>query len=132
MILSSAAIYGVTYFKLRKQTRNSVFDESANTNRRVYASRMLKEKKFLTTIIVIASIHVVCMVPFLILYQLVILPGLLEEPLAQIIMIIRSSLFYCNFSVNPFIYVARLTNYRKTFYLLYCRSISNFLLSGNT
>ena len=132
VILSSAAIYGVTYFKLRKQTRNSVFDESANTNRRVYASRMLKEKKFLTTIIVIASIHVVCMVPFLILYQLVILPGLLEEPLAQIIMIICSSLFYCNFSVNPFIYVARLTNYRKTFYLLYCRSISNFLLSGNT
>ena len=41
VILSSAAIYGVTYFKLRKQTRNSVFDESANTNRRVYASRML-------------------------------------------------------------------------------------------
>ena len=131
VILSSAAIYGVTYFKLRKQTRNSVLDESANTNRRVYASRMLKEKKFLTTIIVIASIHVVCMVPFLILYQLVILPGLLEEPLAQI-MIICSSLFYCNFSVNPFIYVARLTNYRKTFYLLYCRSISNFLLSSNT
>ena len=92
VILSSAAIYGVTYFKLRKQTRNSVLDESANINRRVYASLMLKEKKFLTTIIVIASIHVVCMVPFLILYQLVILPGLSEEPLAQVVMIICSSL----------------------------------------
>lgn len=131
-ILSSAAIYAVTYFKLRKQTRNSILDNSSDTNDRVYAARLLKEKKFLTTIIVIASIHVVCMLPFLMLYQLVILPGLLEEPLAQIIMITCSSLFFCNFAVNPFIYIVRLTNYRKTFYLLYCRRIISFLLSSNT
>ena len=123
VILSSAAIYSVTCFKLRKQTRNSVLNESSNASGRLYTARLLKEKKFLTTIIVIAIVHVVCMVPFMILYQLVILPGLLEDPLDQIIMIICSSFYYSNFSANPFIYIARLTNYRKTFYLLYCKKI---------
>ena len=48
VILSSAVIYAVTYFKLRKQSRNSVLNESSNASGRVHTAWLLKEKKFLT------------------------------------------------------------------------------------
>ncbi len=124
-ILFSAITYALTYFKLRKQTRNIALDGSSNTNDRAHAVRILKEKKFLTTIIVIACVTLVCNVPFLLFYEVVNLPGLLEDPLgSRILMNALSSFFYCNFAVNPFIYIARLPNYRKTFYLLYCKRIT--------
>ena len=125
LILFSAAMYALTYRKLRKQIHNIVLNNSSDRNSRAHAVRVFKEKKFLTTIIVIACITVVFMVPLLVFYQVAILPGLLKDPAfaTQIILNICYLLYYCNFTVNPFIYIARLPNYRKTFYLLYCRRI---------
>ena len=125
-ILFSAITYALTYFKLRKQTRNIILDGSSDTSDRGHAARILKEKKFLTTIIVIACITLACNVPFLLFYEVVNLPSLLKDQLgSEIVTNVMSLFFYCNFAVNPFIYIARLPNYRKTFYLLYCKKIAS-------
>ena len=115
LIILSAVMYASTYYKLKKQSRNLALQSS--TERRAQEIRILKEKRFLKTIIIIACVAFVCTLPFLLLflfyeYQIV----ALTVPYTVCI-----SMFLSNFAVNPLIYIIRLPNYRKTFYLLYCR-----------
>ena len=122
--LCSAVMYALTYVTMRKRSRSIVLDELSGKNSRAQAARIIKEKRFLTTIIVIACINVVCNVPMLLFQQVVSVLQSLGDPLAsKIVMNTIFSLFYINFSVNPFIYIARLPNYRKTFYLLYYKKM---------
>jgi hypothetical protein len=125
-ILLSSVMYALTYFKMRKQARSIVLEESAGTNSRAHAARILKERRFLTTIIVIACISVVCNVPLLVFIQVgYVLPdGQSASSANEIILIVISSFYYCNYMLNPFIYIARLPNYRKTFYLLFYKKMA--------
>ena len=106
----SAVLYAFTYFKLKKQSRNMQALQSSIESR-AQRIRILKEKKFLKTIILIACVAAICIVPSSILKT---------TYTAEIVAYIYFSMLYINFSVNPLIYFLRLSNYRKTFYLLYC------------
>ena len=121
VVLFSAAMYAATYLKLRKQTRSVILNNSSDSH--VNAARVLKEKKFLTTIIVTVCITYLCMLPYLMLYPVVVTRGVLNRTSTEVLYIVLSALYNCSFAVNPFIYLARLSNYRKTFYLLYCRKL---------
>ena len=112
MFVFSAVMYALTYFKLKKQSRNMQALQSSIESR-AQKIRVLKEKQFLRTIVVIACIAVITTVPasLLILFT--------DEILKEISLCI----LYINFAVNPLIYILRLPNYRKTFYLLYCRRL---------
>ena len=124
--LFSAVMYALTYFKMRKQSGSIALDESSGTNSRTQIARILKEKRFLTTIIVIACINVVCNLPVFLFFKIVSVQRLLKNSLAsKLIKIIFSSSYYFNYTVNPFIYITRLPNYRKTFYLLYCKNMAS-------
>ena len=120
IIILSAVFYSSTYYKLKKQSRNISLQNS--TEGRAHEIRILKEKRFLTTIIIIACIAVVCTLPFLVLY---LLRSYLGIPNLAFFMsyIICASIFQANFAVNPLVYILRLPNYRKAFYLLYCRRV---------
>ncbi|CAB3980909.1 Uma2 family endonuclease [Paramuricea clavata] len=72
-----------------------------------------KEQKFLNTIIIIACIAVVTVVPGVIYI-------LLSGTEGNIMILVVISAIYClNFAANPFIYCLRLKRYRKTFKIVY-------------
>ena len=120
IIIMSAVMYLSTYYKLKKQSRNLAAVNSSEV--RVQEIRILKEKRFLKTIIIITCVSVGCVVPsmiFNISYGFLDLPkdNLTSEGIRT-----ASVLFvYINFAINPLIYLLRLPNYRKTFCMLFCR-----------
>ena len=117
VIISSAVMYSSTYYKLKKQSRNIALQNSTET--RAQEIRILKEKRFLKTIIIIACVAFVSTLPYLVIY---LLNGYLHfNNVFAILYTVSVSVFYINFAVNPLLYILRLPSYRKTFYLLYWR-----------
>ena len=117
VIILSAVMYSSTYYKLKKQPRNVALQNSTET--RAQEIRILKEKRFLKTIIIIACAAFVSTLPYLLID---LLNGYLHfNNVFAILYTVSVSIFYINFAVNPLIYILRLPSYRKTFYLLYCR-----------
>jgi Na+/melibiose symporter-like transporter len=120
VIVLSAVMYAATYSKLKEHSKNIALQNS--TESRAQETRILKEKQFLKTIILIAFIAFVCIVPSMIYFQLQESLNFSKDNLVHVILFqITSLIFYANFAVNPLIYILRLRNYRKTFYLIYCR-----------
>ena len=120
VIILSSVMHSSTYYKLRKQSRNMALHNS--TDGRAQEMRILKEKRFLKTIIIIACIAFICIVPFFALFLLRFSLLLVNDLQAFMIFYAVSAVIYqINFTVNPLIYILRLPNYRKTFYLLYCK-----------
>ena len=117
----SAVIYAATYHKLKKQSRNIALQNSSES--RAQEIRILKEKKFLNTIILIACVAFLCIMPYMVFSRIYSNPSNLSGNILviEIFSGIFSFFFYANFAVNPIIYVIRLPNYRKTFCLLYWR-----------
>ena len=120
-VILSSVMYSFTYYKLKKQSRNLALQNS--TEGRAQEVRILKEKRFLKTIIIIACIAFVCTVPFFVLYFFYnSLSFLVDDSQAfGFFFAVCISIFYMNFAVNTLIYILRLPNYHKAFYLLYCR-----------
>jgi hypothetical protein len=118
LIIFASVMYGFTYYTLKKQSKNFALQ---NVSNRQQQARVMKEKRFLRTIILLACIAVICVVPPSIFYQYAALQNLLTDDVAAPILFgILSCLFFVNYAVNPLVYVLRLPNYRKTFYLVYC------------
>ena len=120
LIILSSVLHSSTYYKLKKQSRNMTLQNSAEG--RAQEMRILKEKRFLKTIIIIACVAFICMVPNLLLlinYCLILLANYSQA--FTIISKASAVIYQINFAVNPVIYILRLPNYRKTFYLLYCK-----------
>ena len=116
-IIFSGVMYGLTYYKLKKQSKNLALENISN---RQEQTRMMKEKRFLRTISFIACIQIVCIVPTSIFFNYHRLQALQMDNLsARITLYVLVGLYYFNFAVNPVVYVLRLPNYRKTFYVLY-------------
>jgi hypothetical protein len=120
-VIISAVMYASTYRKLKKKSRNIALQNSNGS--RAQEIRILKEKQFLQTIMIIACIAFVCVVPSMAFFQAYDTLGFGREKnlASEILSTIFLPIFYINFAVNPLIYVVRLPNYRKTFYLLYCK-----------
>ena len=83
--------------------------------------RLLNEKRFLITIAIICIILALTTLPVIIYSKLLrlILPILYNYFTEKIMMLILK----INIAVNPFIYLWRLKNYRKTFKVLYCKCL---------
>ena len=119
IIITSAVVYAFTYWKLRKQAKNIALQNSRES--RAQEIRILKEKKFLKTIVIIACVAFLSIVPSMVFFQIYYSLTRWNDILVKIFIEIFTFIFYINFAVNPIIYVIRLPNYRKTFYLLYWR-----------
>ena len=121
VIIFSGMMYWLTYYMLRKkQSKNLALENISN---RQEHARVVKEKHFLKTISFIACIQIVCIVSSSIFFSYRTFQGSLmptDSPSAWILNDIFDGLFCLNFAVNPVVYVLRLPNYSKTFYLLYC------------
>jgi hypothetical protein len=90
--------------------------EDLSSNKRPKNSQVInntKEQKFLNTIIIIACIAVVTVIPGTI-YSLL---SVTETNIT--ILGVLSAIFCLNFAANPFVYCLRLKRYRKTFKIVY-------------
>ena len=120
IIIMSTVVCASTYYKLKKQSRNIAVHTSNGT--RAQRMRILKEKNFLKTIIIIACVAFVCVLPPMVVFQTSVILDLNSNNLSTMtVKKIFLCLFCINFAVNPLIYVLRLPNYRQTFFLLYCK-----------
>ena len=119
VITFSAVMYILTCLALVKQVKNlAILQNYSVPTSRAELKRILKEKKFLRTIMLIACIAFVCIVPPRVLFNVSALRNKLGPPIVHSI---SDALFLINFAVNPLVYVVRLSNYRKSFFLLYCK-----------
>ena len=124
LVILSSVMYSSTYYMLKKQSRNMALQNS--TECPAQEIRILKEKRFLKTIIVIACVAFVCTSPFMVFLTIDYLTPLRADNAAsEMARMLLLSIFQANFAVNPLIYILRLPNYRKTFRAIYCRRASN-------
>ena len=117
-----AILGGLTYSHLKKQSLNLRLQNCTSGENRAQEIRTSQELRFLNTIIIIASIVIVCLLPSAILHQVFTFRDISKDSGALGVKIIRhisNLLFYLNFAVNPIVYVLRLPNYRKTFLKLH-------------
>ena len=120
IVTLSSVMYTFTYYRLKKQSKNICLQNSNKD--RAQKIRILKEKKFLKTIIIIACIAFSCTGPSIVYFQLWSSLDLNDDiPTISVLNTVVHFIFFTNFAVNPLIYVVRLPIYRKTFQLLYCR-----------
>ena len=118
VVILSSVMYSSTYYKYKKQSKNIALQNL--TESRAQIIRSIKEKRFLKTIIIIASIAFVCVVPSMIV-TFVYHSGYVKDSFIATATFLSSIPFYTNFAVNPLIYILRLPNYRETFDVIYCR-----------
>ena len=119
LILLSSVMYAVSCYILKKQSKNLALE---NISDRQEQARLMKEKQFLRTIILIAGIAFACIVLAGMYFQYAKSKGVLNGKVLEfrILTGVFCGLYYVNYAVNPLVYVLRLSNYRKTFHLLYC------------
>ena len=128
IILTAVVLYAGTYFSLKKQSRNILLRNSTNTiTTRNQEMRILKEKRFLTTILLIASVTFACVVPPILVHQVIITTKAMgdhneSKRVLKTLYDIIGMLYYLNFAINPLIYFIRFPNYRKTFNCMYLKN----------
>ena len=106
----TSLIYVSIYFSLRKQRRDI---PQENRSR----SRTLQEE-FVKTIMIVAFIQIFTLVPTSV-YALIF--DWSDDP--SVVNFIFLEMYFINFAINPFLYIWRLKNYRKTFHLILCRKL---------
>ena len=95
IIITSVVIYVFTYWKLRKQAKNIALKNSRES--RAQEIRILKEKKFLNTIILIACVAFLCIVPSMVFFQIYDSLGWWSDILLDMFLKIFMFCFYANF-----------------------------------
>ena len=100
VIILSSVIYSSTYYKLKEQSRNIALQNS--TESRAQEIRILKEKRFLKTIIFIACIAFIGTVPFFVFFSVHISVSFLvdDSKAFALFIAISTSIFDINFAVN--------------------------------
>jgi hypothetical protein len=106
--LVTGFIYVLTYFSLKKQGRN--ISEGNRSQSRAF------QEKFLKTIMIVAFIQVFTLAPSSVY-------GLIRGWSGgfSIAGYLVFAMYFLNFSINPFVYIWRLRNYRQTFRLIFRR-----------
>lgn len=121
LVLFATFIYALTYRKLKRHSQDIAL-QSSSAETRCNATRIAKDKRFLRTIILIAVIALVCLLPVLLMSMALFLTEMqYHRNIYEILFIISVSLYDINFAVNPIIYFLRFPRYKKTFYRLYCK-----------
>lgn len=105
-------IYGKTYHSLRKEGR--ILSQQNRAQRQIHT-----QEKFLKTIIIVTFVQISALVPTTMYF---LASGSSKES-GPVIKFVFFQMYCLNFAINPFLYVWRLRNYRKTFRLIYCKKL---------
>lgn len=122
-ILLTATLYTLTLFELKKQSLQMALCNATSSENRAQRKRLLKEKQFLWTIILIASITLICILPNMVWRAVDPQSNFRQQfdsKTTTILTSLMNIVYMVNFAINPCIYFIRLPNYRRTFKLLFC------------
>jgi ABC-type Fe3+ transport system permease subunit len=106
----TSLIYVLIYFSLRKQRRD-ISQQNRSRNRAL-------QEEFVKTIMIVAFIQIFTLVPtsvYALIYR--------SSEDFSVVYLIFFEMYLINFAINPFLYIWRLKNYRKTFRLVLCRKL---------
>ena len=119
----TSVVYASVYIALKRKLRNRTeLNEGSEQRNRTEDVSLLKEKKFLKTIILIASITFAGFGPWWTFFYMFEKKLLVRDNLGYWMLVTAFELFFlASFAINPLIYILRFHNYRKTFQVLYCR-----------
>ena len=120
--LFTQVFYLATYFSLKKQ-RGRFFkrQDVSEAVLRTMKIRLQREKQFLHTIAIVCFILNFTLLPSL---TLLIVHGIYPQFSNQReVFSISMDFLSFSFATNPIVYVWRLPKYKKTFKLLYCKSL---------
>ena len=122
VVLGAFIFYIATFKHLTKQSRTlSQLQNNHSIEHRAQKSRILNEKRFLKTIIIIGTIAIITILPNAIFNEIQLFGGHTEENEGEDNpSIILFAIWTINFVINPVLYVWRLPKYRKTFCIIYC------------
>ena len=120
--LLTQVFYLATYFSLKKQRGRFVKRQDVNEAvLRTMKIRLQREKQFLHTIAIVCFILNFTLLPSL---TLLIVHGIYPQFSNQReVFSISMDFLSFSFATNPIVYVWRLPKYKKTFKLLYCKSL---------
>ena len=110
-------IYIFTYISLKKRGREISQQRTQSRNR-------VSEEEFLKTIIIVAFVQIITLAPTCIDRLITGWSVSYIDDIDNILMenMIFFEMYCLNFAINPFLYIWRLKNYRKTFLLLFCEN----------
>jgi hypothetical protein len=119
VIVLTVIMYTLTCLSLKRQAKSL----ENKDDRHGHKFRVASEERFLRTVIIIAVIAVVSLTPTTIYGQMHDnRHGIDDDNIwRNVVSCILMTLLCLNFSINPIIYFLRLKNYRKTFFLVFCR-----------
>ena len=128
VVISGALMYGKTAYVMKKNSRYfaniAVFSTTARY--RTQNARLINEKRLFTTMFSVSFITITTLAPLVIYIIFVENICIANDRLnitytrwsADPVHTWLTTLFFVNFSINPFVYVWRLKNYRKTFKII--------------
>ena len=116
-IIFTLVMYILTFISLKRQAK-SLRNEN---DRKTHKFRIANEQRFTKTIILIALVAVLSLTPATI-NEFIKKQVFRENKEDSDVTCIFITILSINFSINPIIYFLRLKNYRKTFFLVFCRS----------
>lgn len=122
-ILATTFIYLMAFRSLKMQARLLASQDVSSVATATLRSRVLKEKKFLVTIVITVIAAGITLAP-MVLYEIIDFrkDGYYRR-INRIVSTVLLTVFSLNFVINPFIYFWRMPNVRRTFYVLYCRKL---------
>jgi hypothetical protein len=117
-VIIGAIMYGRTACVLKKNSRyfTTMAAVSNTAQNMTQNARMKQEKRLFTTMFLVSFVTIITMVPLAIY---VILQGRTNNINSDPVHMWFSTLLFVNFSINPFVYLWRLKNYRKTFKIVF-------------
>lgn len=121
MLVCSCLFYAKTIYHLKKEARNleSKIGSGGETTMEARKQSLRKETRFVHTIMYITFLFVLTLSPLLI-FDVVNENHGYGDIVKERVHMCLYFLFYSNFVINSLVYYCRLTNYRKTFRLLFC------------
>ena len=119
-VMLTVVLYSLTYRSLRRQARRIAQQNDTSTESRAATSRVLREKRFLNTITISSVITFISIVPMSVFATVFFVDYTIFGRSVFVLECVFSTIYYTNYAVNPFLYIWRLPQYRKTFKVLYC------------
>ena len=121
VLLGAALMYGKAAYVLKCNSRylRSAAAVSTTAQNKAQHARLVNEKLLLTTMFLVSFLTITTLTP-LIIYMSTVddLAMSYTRMSSNPVRVWLTTLFFVNFSINPFIYVWRLKNYRTTFKML--------------
>ena len=120
VLIAAAILYGKTAYVVKNNSRYfaNIAEVSNTTQNRTQNSRMINEKRLFTTMFLVSLITITTLAPLVIYTNLAKKIGIGRVTYirwsADPVHTWLTTLFFINFSINPYVYTWRLKNYRKT------------------